>query len=402
MYLLRGYSLCFAFAAILVTQTLVAQDGASIIKKEAGSSAPVADKEKGAARPAGGPGRMGPPEAFPEARAIPQPKNEEELAAAIKKLAGELAMAGRFSGSILLAVEGKKLVDEAWGTANRAEKIANTPETAYDVGSIGKLFTQIALLQLEEAGKLKLDDPLGKSLPDYPNREVATKVTLDQLLRHRSGIADIFAHVTPEMKLNSRRDLKDFLPLFTEQPLDFAPGSSERYSSSGYIVLGLVIEALTGENYFTYIEKHILKPAGMAQSGFFDREQLPQTVAHSYDEGQDVSAMHPPRGTPAGGLQASAGDLLRLVQTLDAGTLLQPESVKVLRDLIPRPPDLSAPPIEKRFVAYGIQGGAPGVSAQLVIDLTGRYTRAILCNDSPPMSMMMGTTIREWIAQLPK
>ena len=221
---------------------------------------------------------MGPAEPFPEANAISQPKNEEELAVAIKKLAAELAAAGRFSGSILLAADGKDVVDNAWGMADREQKVANTAETAYDIGSIGKLFTQIAILQLADAGKLKLDDTLGKHLASYPSREVAAKVTTEQLLRHRSGIGDIFARVTPETKLSSMRELKDFLPLFVDKPLEFAPGSDSRYSSSGYIVLGMVVEALTGEDYFTHVERHILQPAGMMHSGFFDRNHLPRAA----------------------------------------------------------------------------------------------------------------------------
>jgi CubicO group peptidase (beta-lactamase class C family) len=140
----------------------------------------------------------------------------------------------------------------------------------------------------------------------------------------------------------------------------------------------------------------------MKHSGFFDREHLPPTVAHSYANGRDVTAMHAVRGTSAGGLQASAGDLLRLVQALDGGKLLRPESVNVLNSLVPRPPGAPAPQNENKLIGYAIQGGAPGVNAQLAIDATGRYTRVILCNAEPPMAGSMGTTIRDWVAQLRK
>lgn len=215
---------------------------------------PVTPQQSTGDRPAAGPVKrmIGPgnaPQPFPEAKTISQPTNDKELAAAIQKLGDELASSGRFSGSVLLAVEGKPLSDGAWGEADRSAKVRNTTDTAYDVGSIGKLFTQIAILQLAERGKLSLDDTIGKYLPDYPDKGIAAKVTIRELLQHSSGIPDFLSRVTPEMKIESIVDLKDFLPLFAQQPVEFEPGSANRYSNSGYIILGLVIEAISKENY---------------------------------------------------------------------------------------------------------------------------------------------------------
>lgn len=362
---------------------------------------PATRSDKEPPRGIGGPGMAG-PQPFPEAKLIAQPKNDKELAAAVKQLAAEVAALGRFSGSVLVAVDGKPLVDNAWGKADREQKVANTAETSYDTGSVGKLFTQIAILLLVDAGELSLDDPFGKYLTSYQNGDIAGKVTIRQLLLHTSGMSDIFSHITPEINLSSMRKVKDFLPLFAEKPLEFAPGSQNHYSSTGYIVLGMVIEAVSGEDYYKYIEEHVLKPAGMTHSGFFDRTKLPPAVAHSYDDARDVTNMHAVQGSPAGGLHASTGDLFRLVQAVDAGKLLKKESVKVLRDLIPHPPNAPPPADATRLTAYGIAGGAPGVSAQLAIDPMGRYTRVVLCNGSPPMAMSMAATIGEWIKQMPK
>ena len=350
----------------------------------------------------GGPGPGGPPEPFPEAKSIPQPKNDRELAAAIKQLAGEVASAGRFSGSILVAADGDILLDDAWGDAEREHHVANTAETAFDVGSVGKLCTQIAILQLAEAHKLTLDAPFGKYLTKYPDHDIAAQVTVRQLLLHTSGMGDFFDAVTPDTHLGLVRELKGFLPLFAGKPLEFAPGSATRYSNTGYIVLGMVIEAVGGEDYFTYVERHILQPAGMAHSGFFDRSHLPATVAHSYDDRRDVTGTYAAKGSPAGGVQATASDLLKLVQSINSGKLMSQESVKILRGLIPRPPNAPPPADETKLTGYGIGGGAPGVSAQLVVDPTGRYTWAVLCNGSPPMAMAMGATIRQWIKGIPR
>jgi CubicO group peptidase (beta-lactamase class C family) len=351
--------------------------------------------------PSGPPGPPRIPE-FTEAKSIAQPKNDEELAAATKKLAEQLAMAGKFSGSILLARTDQMLIDGAWGEADRNAKVKNTPDTAFDVGSIGKLFTQIAILQLAEAGKLNLDETFGKYLSDYPNSEVSGKVTIRQLLLHSGGIPDAFADMKAAPDLKGKRQLKDFLPPFVQKPLEFAPGSTNHYSSSGYIILGLVIEALSGKDYQTYVKEKILEPAGMTHSGFFDRERLPSKVARSYDDGNDVTDAHPARGTSAGGLQATARDLFRLVQSINGGKLIKKDSVKFLREMVPSPPNAPPPSDESKLVGYGIAGGAPGVSAQLNIDPAGQYIRIILCNSSPPMAMAMSGTIRSWIQQLPK
>jgi D-alanyl-D-alanine carboxypeptidase len=380
---------------ILATNNLSAQNSPPAANKPPEqSSAPT--------RRMPGPGMGGPSQPFPEAKNIAQPKNDSELAAAIKQLAGELSSSGKFSGSVLLAVDGKPLVESAWGDANREHEVPNTLETSFDIGSLGKLFTQIAILQLVDAGKLSLDEFFGKYLPNYPNRDIAAKVTIRQLLLHTSGMGDIFDSITPKTDLSSLRQLKDFLPLFANKPLEFEPGSQPHYSNAGYVVLGLVIEAVSGDDYYKYVEQHVLKPATMTRSGFFERSKLPPTVAHSYDDGHDVTNTHPVHGSPAGGLQASTGDLLRLVKAIDAGKIIGKESVKVLRDLIPHPPNAPPPADDDKLEAYGIAGGAPGVSAQLAIDPTGYYTRVVLCNGSPPMAISMAATIAEWIKQMPK
>jgi CubicO group peptidase (beta-lactamase class C family) len=390
-----GWGHLVVFAAI-VTGSVRAQN-ATDKPRDGNPSSPTATHRSARA----GEPRLGDPQPFPEAKSTAPPKTDDELATAINRLAVELAAAGRFSGSVLVVVDGKPLVDNAWGEADRENHLPNKPETSFDIGSIGKLFTQIAILQLMEAGKMALDEPFGKYLTNYPNRDIAAKVTVRQLLLHTSGMGDIFDRAAPENDFSSMHQLNDFLPLFAHKPVEFAPGTQTHYSNAGYIVLGLVVEAVSGEDYYKYVEEHVLKPAGMRRSGFFDRSHLPPTVAHSYDDGSDVTRVHPVRGSSAGGLQASAGDLWRLVQAIDGGRLVKSESVKALRGLIPHPPTALRID-ESKLRGYGIAGGAPGVSAQLAIDPTGRYTRIILCNVSPPMAMSMAATINEWIKQMPK
>lgn len=125
-------------------------------------------------------------------------------------------------------------------------------------------------------------------------------------------------------------------------------------------------------------------------------------MAHSYEDKEDVTSMHPRRGSPAGGLQATASDLYRLVEAVNSGKLIKPESINVIRSLVPAPPNSPPPGNSEKLTAYGIQGGAPGVNSQLAIEPTGRYTRVVLCNSGPPMASVMGATIRAWINGMPK
>jgi D-alanyl-D-alanine carboxypeptidase len=166
-----------------------------------------------------------------------------------------LANAQQFSGVILVARNGTPLVERAYGMADREAGRANDLETSFNLGSINKLFTNIAIRQLAAAAKLNIDSALARAWPDYPNQDVARRVTIRQILEHRSGIqGNIFA--APAGK--TRHDvvtLNDYFQLFSNGPLQFEPGSRQQYSNAGFIVLGLLIERLSGENYYEYVRR---------------------------------------------------------------------------------------------------------------------------------------------------
>jgi CubicO group peptidase (beta-lactamase class C family) len=170
----------------------------------------------------------------------PRPMTESEALTAIEEAASEAAAADTLSGVVLVARDGRPLLHKAWGLASRELSVANRPDTKFNLGSINKLFTQVALGQLLEQGRISLDDPVGKHLPDYPNREAASRVTIRHLVEMRSGIGNIFGpgfEATPKDRL--RRNA-DFLPLFAAEPLLFEPGKESHYSNGGYVVLGEV------------------------------------------------------------------------------------------------------------------------------------------------------------------
>src|SRR5262249_52742480 len=155
----------------------------------------------------------------------------------------------------------RPIFHQAYGFANQDFQVPNRLDTKFHLGSMDKMFTSVAVAQLVESGKLNFHDKLEKILPDYPNREVALKITIEQLLMHRAGLADIFklAFYEPRERYRSPRD---YFPLFANESLRFEPGSRWSYSNAGYVVLGAVIEKIAGKSYFDYVGKNIFEPAG--------------------------------------------------------------------------------------------------------------------------------------------
>jgi D-alanyl-D-alanine carboxypeptidase len=294
-----------------------------------------------------------------------------------------LANAQQFSGVILVARNGTPLVERAYGMADREASRANDLETSFNIGSINKLFTQIAIRQLADAGRLNLDSSLAREWPDYPNPDVARKVTVRQILEMRSGIqGNIFA--APAGK--TRHDvvtLQDFFDLVKNEPLQFEPGSKQQYSNAGYIVLGLLIEKLSGENYYEYVRRHIYAPAGMAQTGSWRVDRWPANTAIGYTRGGGEGAalsrntdLLPGKGSSAGGGYSNAHDLLRLLNALRAHK-------------VPNGPEAGM---------VGIAGGAPGLNAAMEGDLPGGYDVIVLANLDPPAAERVARLIRTALA----
>src|SRR3954469_5851713 len=205
-----------------------------------------------------------------------------------------MSRSGDFSGVVVLAKSGKPVFQRAYGMADRETSRPNDLETAFNLGSINKVFTQTAIMQLVAAGKLSLDSTLAKCWPDYPNREVAGKVSIRQLLRHTSGIGGNIFGIPATGKRNDVRRLRDYLPLFVNEPLKFEPGTSNAYSNAGYVVLGLLVERLSGQNYYDYVREHIFVPAGMTRTGSFAVDSLPPNTAIGYTRGREDAPPNAP------------------------------------------------------------------------------------------------------------
>jgi CubicO group peptidase (beta-lactamase class C family) len=192
-----------------------------------------------------------------------------------------LAEADLFSGAVLVAKDGRPLFAGAYGLANAAHGVPNRLDTKFNLGSMNKMFTGVAVAQLAAQGRLAFDDPLAGHVPDYPRR-AAERVTLRHLLTHTAGVPDFFGNPYFAAAKDRFRSTADFLSLFRDEPLAFAPGEQWRYSNSGYILLGVVIERVSGRSYAGYVREHVHAPAGMADTDLYEADRPVANLAEGY------------------------------------------------------------------------------------------------------------------------
>jgi D-alanyl-D-alanine carboxypeptidase len=234
-----------------------------------------------------------------------------------------------FSGSILVAKDGVPVWRESFGAADREWDVANTADTKFRLGSITKQFTATAILQLVEQGKLSVDDPISKYYADAP--AAWAKVTIKHLLTHTSGIPSYTAipgFFDKEARLPKTPD--EIVKLTREKPLEFEPGSKYAYDNTGYILLGYVIEKLSGETYADYVTKHIFAPLGMKDTGYDVTGEILRHRASGYQGSKDgwKNADFLDMSLPyaAGSLYSTTGDLLIWDRALADGKILTPAS----------------------------------------------------------------------------
>ncbi len=332
-----------------------------------------------------------------------EPQAVAALSAEVKRLAGR----DEFSGVVLAERRGRGLLEDAYGMADRPRGIPNRVSTRFNLGSVNKLFTRIAIAQLAEAGKISLAEHLVKYLPDYPNKSVAEAVTVAQLLDHSAGLGDIFNDRWQTMPKEKLRTLHDYFPLFVDQPLLFQPGAQQKYSNAGYVVLGAIVERVAGQDYFSYVRDHIFQPAGMTDSGWFTRgEGVPdRAVGYTYGDGPHDRPRHPnvqalpERGSSAGGGYATAPDLLRLSHALTAGKLLGPAYTEWIFTGGPQPSTQGAAATPLRGT-IAIAGGDLGVNAFLEISADHGYTLVVLSNYDPPAAETVAKTAERLLARV--
>jgi len=342
--------------------------------------------------------------------APPRQLTQAEMVAEATTYLDELST-DEFSGTVLVAKGDEVLFEKATGLASRRYAVANNMDTLFNLGSINKIFTKIAIAQLAAQDKLGFEDTVAQHLPDYPNREVAEKITIQQVVTHSAGLGDIFTEEfgnTPKERFQTPRDYFD---LFANQELLFEPGTSERYSNGGYMVLGAIIEAISGQTYDEYVQESIFEPAGMTATGSFPMNEPVPNLAKGYTQqvpgehddedhhghGPDPTApwrensfMIPFTGTPAGGGYSTAADLLRFRHALVGSKLLDARyTAWVVTNQLP-----AEAPAENRM-GIGIAGGGPGVSAAL--EIGDEYTIIALANIDPPSTSNVTRHLRELV-----
>jgi CubicO group peptidase (beta-lactamase class C family) len=307
-----------------------------------------------------------------------------------------------FSGAILVSQDKKPVLKKAYGYANRAESLPNQIDTRFQMASGCKIFTAVAICQLVEQGRLSFDARLQDCVDaGFPNFDA--RVTVRHLLTHTSGITSYFEEdVNPDyealwqnLPVYGMRETRDFLPLFQHKMQKFEPGARFEYNDGGFILLGLIVEAVSGLSFADYVTSYVFQPANMADSGYFCADRLPPRTALAYIEEKDGSWRTntfavPIVGGPDGGAYTTASDMVRFWDALFAYKLLGSEMTETMLSSHVRAEGARA------GVHYGygvwmfvcddgtripyVEGWDPGVAFLSAIHLREKTTTTILGN----------------------
>jgi D-alanyl-D-alanine carboxypeptidase len=330
------------------------------------------------------------------------PLEDEQLVAQIARLAETREEDDGFAGVVLVARGSDLLFERAYGWADRSARLPNTIETRFDIASLGKMFTGVAVAQLFERGLVSFDQPIRSYLPTtFPNAAIADVVTLHHLLTHTSGIPDL-----PDDQFNAPPSaLNGYLPFFASVELEFVPGEKRAYSNAGFVLLGLIIESVSGLPYEEYVRKHLFEPLGMNSVAFRRMDTHAEPVAIGYTRENPGGEWRPNTGLiaesggPHGGAFVTAADLVRFFTALRSGTVLKPETA-----LLATTPRLGAsaaygfgalPFDTDRLVGHS--GGNVGSSADAYTYWRSGYTIVVLSNFDPPSSHEVAGAIRKLI-----
>ncbi|EJL34796.1 penicillin-binding protein, beta-lactamase class C [Caulobacter sp. AP07] len=331
---------------------------------------------------------------------LASPLPAKALAASIERMVARGCESDVFSGAVLVAKDGAVLVEKACGEANRRYHARNTVETRFNLGSMNKMFTAVAVLQLVEAGKVSLDDPLSRYADEtWLPRAVSDPITVRQLLTHTSGLGN---YLGDRFRGSSRAlygQLDDYKPLVQGEAPEFKPGTQYAYSNTGMLMLGVVIEKASGVSYFDYVREHIYKPAGMTRTDSYPMDQPVENLAVGYVYAPDQpygwrenTFDHTFRGSPAGGGFSTVGDLLRFATALQAGKLVSPAGLKTL--WTDHPPNGYGAGFTVQASAagriVGHDGSFAGISSQLDIYLDRGYVAVALSNQDAGATTLIG------------
>lgn len=296
-----------------------------------------------------------------------------------------------FSGAILVAKNDRIIDERAYGLSSIEYDVKNKINTKFNIASITKMFTAVAALQLYEQRKIDLKTPIGKYLPDYPNKMVRNSVTVHQLLTHTSGLNNFYVTDLDKIKNTDYKEISDFLPLFANDTLLSKPGTKYNYSGTGFVVLGLIIEKVSGENFYDYIRNKILEPANMLATSEIQVDAIVKNKASGYTSqfGQNKNLKkneyYLTKASPAGFYYSTIEDLFKFSKALRNHKLLTKETTDLM--LIPKVKGYNTHlgygiDIDNRYnqTIIGHSGGWYGIHCELMDFMDDNYTVIVLSN----------------------
>jgi CubicO group peptidase (beta-lactamase class C family) len=318
------------------------------------------------------------------------PLTEKEALGEIRTLMAGLNQKSWFSGALLIARGPDILLTEAGGEASKAFHVPNNINTKFNLGSMNKMFTATAVARLVEAGKLSFDDPIGKYIDEtWLPKEVTDEITVRHLITHTSGLGSYFNDVYFKSSRDLFRKLDDYKPLIKDDRPAFTPGERFQYSNTGMFLLGVVIEKVTGEDYFDHIREAIYAPAGMANSDCYEMDYPVENLAIGYSpdftspyKWQNNLYKHVIKGGPAGGGFSTVKDLHRFALALLSGKLVSKAMLETMWADFKGANygygfQVSQSPMGK---IVGHSGGFPGINSKLDIYVDSGYIVAVMSN----------------------
>lgn len=313
-----------------------------------------------------------------------KPQQSEKIKSYLNKLTD-------FSGTILVAHKNEILEQKAYGLSSIEYNAKNNLDTKFNIASISKLFTAVAALQLYEKGKLDLNKNIGTYLPDYPNALVRDSVTIHQLLTHTSGLQPFYGKGYLQTDKLRYKKVKDYLELFVNDSLVFNPGSNYKYSGSNFVVLGLIIEKITGLDYYDYVTKYIFEKAGMKNTLAIETDSIVFNKASGYTSlwgDRNYLARNDyylSKASPGGSHYSTVQDLFLFSKALRNNTLLKKETTDLM--LQPKVKGFNTHlgytiDVDQRYneKIIGHSGGWFGVRTELMDFLASDYTVVVLSN----------------------
>lgn len=347
------------------------------------------------------------PPSFIELKGLNEKSLSKELDAYVKRMDKK----DIFSGTVLLAKGDRSVYESATGYASKRFKVENNIETKFNLGSMNKMFTAVAIMQLVERDKLKLSDTLDQFVDEsWLSREVSSKIQIRHLLTHSSGLGNYFNDRFMESSKRNFRQLSDYKSLVNDEQLQFEPGARWSYSNTGMLMLGVVIEKVSGESYFDFVKANIFLPAGMTNTDSYEMDQPVENLAIGYEPADNETGwinnlyLHVLKGGPAGGGFSTVKDLHKFALALTQYKLLSEQSTAQLLT----PSTVNGTPgygfgfgiggaPNDRIVGHN--GGFPGISSNLDIYLDSEYVAVVLSNYSEG-SRPIERKIRELISRL--